>query len=128
MLLCVQRVHASLEEGAQADGVGVSWTGPSEEEPAYRLLVDCNQLAVRRRVLTGSDAYDIDLQVCIGRRKLSVWTLRCPSPDSHPVSVIACLYSAAVSISAFHIVALLRLIRLRCEDGRLQNTCIISSR
>ena len=43
----MQRVHASLEEGAQADGVGTSWAGPSEEEPAYRLLVDCNQLAVR---------------------------------------------------------------------------------
>ena len=42
----MQRVHASLEEGPQADGVGVSWAGPSEEEPAYRLLVDCNQLAV----------------------------------------------------------------------------------
>ena len=23
-----------------------SWAGPSEEDPTYRLLVDCNQLAV----------------------------------------------------------------------------------
>ncbi|KAK9837334.1 hypothetical protein WJX81_007173 [Elliptochloris bilobata] len=42
----MQRVHASLEDGPHADGVGTSWTGPSEEDPAYRLLVDCNQLAV----------------------------------------------------------------------------------
>lgn len=42
-----QRVHASLEEGPEADGVGVSWAGPSEEDPSYRLLVECNQLAVR---------------------------------------------------------------------------------
>lgn len=40
-------MHASLEEGPEADGVGVSWAGPSEEDPSYRLLVECNQLAVR---------------------------------------------------------------------------------
>ena len=60
MLLWMQRVHASLEEGAQAEGVGTSWAGPSEEEPAYCLLVDCNQLAVRRNVNTDSDTYEID--------------------------------------------------------------------
>lgn len=42
-----QRVHASLGEGPEADGVGRAWAGPSDEDPAYRLLVDCNQLAVR---------------------------------------------------------------------------------
>ncbi len=36
-----------MEEGPEATGVGVSWAGPSEEDPSYRLLVDCNQLAVR---------------------------------------------------------------------------------
>ncbi len=40
-------MHASLGEGPEADGVGRAWAGPSDEDPAYRLLVDCNQLAVR---------------------------------------------------------------------------------
>lgn len=40
---CIQRVKAALEGKEENDR---AWTGPSEDEPTYRLLVDCNQLAV----------------------------------------------------------------------------------
>lgn len=41
----MQRVHQALESrGEMAEER--SWAGPSEEDPTYRLLVDCNQLAV----------------------------------------------------------------------------------
>ena len=41
--MCIQRVREALAGKEQNDKV---WTGPSEEDPTYRLLVDCNQLAV----------------------------------------------------------------------------------
>ena len=40
---CVQIVKDALEGKEENNRV---WTGPSEEDPTYRLLVDCNQLAV----------------------------------------------------------------------------------
>lgn len=40
---CLQRVKDALEGKEENNRV---WTGPSEEDPTYRLLVDCNQLAV----------------------------------------------------------------------------------
>jgi U4/U6 small nuclear ribonucleoprotein PRP31 len=42
---CLQRVHKALESGGEMPEER-SWAGPSEEDPTYRLLVDCNQLAV----------------------------------------------------------------------------------
>ena len=39
----LQRVKDALEGKEENNRV---WTGPSEEDPTYRLLVDCNQLAV----------------------------------------------------------------------------------
>ncbi|KAL0030988.1 hypothetical protein WJX79_007092 [Trebouxia sp. C0005] len=39
----MQRVKDALEGKEENNRV---WTGPSEEDPTYRLLVDCNQLAV----------------------------------------------------------------------------------
>ena len=44
-LICLQRVHQALESGGEVQEER-SWAGPSEEDPTYRLLVDCNQLAV----------------------------------------------------------------------------------
>ncbi len=41
----VQRVHQALESGGEM-AEERSWAGPSEEDPTYQLLVDCNQLAV----------------------------------------------------------------------------------
>ena len=41
-----QQVRQALERGGELDDSDVAWTGPSEEGPTYRLLVDCNQLAV----------------------------------------------------------------------------------
>ena len=43
MSLHLQRVRDALKGKEENDRV---WTGPSEEDPTYRLLVDCNQLAV----------------------------------------------------------------------------------
>ncbi|KAK9805552.1 hypothetical protein WJX72_004756 [[Myrmecia] bisecta] len=41
----IAQVRQALEAG-EPDENNRSWTGPSEEDPTYRLLVDCNQLAV----------------------------------------------------------------------------------
>lgn len=41
--MCIQRVTDALAGKEEDDRV---WTAPSEEDPTYRLLVDCNQLAV----------------------------------------------------------------------------------
>ncbi|CAK0786916.1 hypothetical protein CVIRNUC_010130 [Coccomyxa viridis] len=41
----MERVHQALESGGEVQEER-SWAGPSEEDPTYRLLVDCNQLAV----------------------------------------------------------------------------------
>ena len=43
LYLCSQRVTDALAGQEENDRV---WTAPSEEDPTYRLLVDCNQLAV----------------------------------------------------------------------------------
>ena len=40
-----QRVHQALGSGGEV-AEERSWAGPSEEDPTYQLLVDCNQLAV----------------------------------------------------------------------------------
>ncbi|KAK9917190.1 hypothetical protein WJX75_001712 [Coccomyxa subellipsoidea] len=42
----MQQVRQALERGGEVDDSDAAWTGPSEEGPTYRLLVDCNQLAV----------------------------------------------------------------------------------
>ncbi|GAB4824063.1 hypothetical protein N2152v2_011109 [Parachlorella kessleri] len=41
----MEAVRRALE-GAEAGGEGQAWAGPTEEDPTYKLLVDCNQLAV----------------------------------------------------------------------------------
>ena len=124
---CVQRVHASLEEGAQADGVGTSWAGPSEEEPAYRLLVDCNQLAVRRSALTGSDAYDVDFYSCNGCRNVCVLTCTAPAQKVLRACNVAGLDSAAAFIKCkctlTFAALLLRLDGMRCDNRRLHLCC-----
>lgn len=43
LFLHLQRVKDALEGKEVNDR---AWTGPSEDEPTYKLLVDCNQLAV----------------------------------------------------------------------------------
>ncbi len=43
VVVSLQRVKDALEGKEENNRV---WTGPSEEDPTYRLLVDCNQLAV----------------------------------------------------------------------------------
>ena len=45
LLASLQKVRQALERGGEVD-VERAWAGPSEEDPTYRLLVDCNQLAV----------------------------------------------------------------------------------
>lgn len=43
----LQKVHQALSRGGEVEGSSNgAWAGPSEEDPTYRLLVDCNQLAV----------------------------------------------------------------------------------
>ena len=42
---CLQRAHQALEGGGEMADER-SWAGPSGEDPAYRLHLDCNQLAV----------------------------------------------------------------------------------
>ena len=44
MFASSQEVHALLDR--PEDDAETSWTGPSDEDPTYQLLVDCNQLAV----------------------------------------------------------------------------------
>ncbi|KAI7842324.1 hypothetical protein COHA_003964 [Chlorella ohadii] len=39
-------VRAAADEDASGSGGATAWAGPSEEDPTYKLLVDCNQLAV----------------------------------------------------------------------------------
>ena len=46
MATCVQNVRRALESNGEVGTSDRAWTGPSEEDPTYRLLVDCNQLAV----------------------------------------------------------------------------------
>lgn len=43
----MQGVRNALSASEAGEGTaGAAWTGPSEEDPTYRLLVDCNALAV----------------------------------------------------------------------------------
>lgn len=42
----MSRVEAALAEAEEQDHQPKAWAGPSEEDPTYRLLVECNQLAV----------------------------------------------------------------------------------
>ena len=42
----IQNVRRALESNGEVGTSDRAWTGPSEEDPTYRLLVDCNQLAV----------------------------------------------------------------------------------
>ncbi len=44
--MSAQNVHQALARGGEVEGSDGAWAGPSEEDPTYRLLVDCNQLAV----------------------------------------------------------------------------------
>ncbi len=39
-------MRRALESNGEVGTSDRAWTGPSEEDPTYRLLVDCNQLAV----------------------------------------------------------------------------------
>eukprot|EP00887_Chlorella_sp_A99_P004777 scaffold4.g4777.t1 len=41
-----QRGGQATAAAAAGEGPPTTWTGPSEEDPTYKLLVDCNQLAV----------------------------------------------------------------------------------
>lgn len=106
------------------------WTAPSEEDPTYRLLVDCNQLAV-----------DIDNEIGIIHNFMrDKYRLKFPELESlvhHPIDyarvvqaigmtcgqllafqLIACAHSAAVTIQhctfAYSPLILLRMMALGC--------------
>lgn len=42
----MEGVRQATAAAAAGEGPPTTWTGPSEEDPTYKLLVDCNQLAV----------------------------------------------------------------------------------
>ncbi len=87
----LQRVKDALRGKEENNRV---WTGPSEEDPTYRLLVDCNQLAV-----------DIDNEIGIIHNFMrDKYRLKFPELESlvhHPIDYARVVQ--AIGMSSIHV-------------------------